>query len=77
MMLTAAKKGSKVNESEIPPPVVSGACGAPPTRAPPEPPEATAPMEQTLLVSMATGPSPESQQELGVVAREPASAQAG
>ncbi|XP_072560582.1 coiled-coil and C2 domain-containing protein 1B isoform X1 [Paramormyrops kingsleyae] len=76
-MLTAVKKGSKVNESEIPPPVVSGACGAAPTRAPPEPPEATAPMEQTLLVSMATGPSLESQQELGVVAREPACAQAG
>uniref|UniRef100_A0A3B3S6C3 Coiled-coil and C2 domain-containing protein 1B n=1 Tax=Paramormyrops kingsleyae TaxID=1676925 RepID=A0A3B3S6C3_9TELE len=67
-MLTAVKKGSKVNESEIPPPVVSGACGAAPTRAPPEPPEATAPMEQTLLVSMATGPSLESQQELGGIA---------
>ncbi|XP_048845718.1 coiled-coil and C2 domain-containing protein 1B [Brienomyrus brachyistius] len=84
-MLTAVKKGSKVNESEIPPPVVSGACGAAPTRAPPEPPEATAPMQQTLLVSTATGPSQEkpvessseSQPELGVMAREPAGVQAG
>ncbi|KAG9334095.1 hypothetical protein JZ751_009187, partial [Albula glossodonta] len=57
-MLTSVKKGRKVDEGEIPPPVACGGARAPPLQAMPQPqPAAAETAEQAQASSPETGPS--------------------
>ncbi|XP_064194188.1 coiled-coil and C2 domain-containing protein 1B isoform X2 [Anguilla rostrata] len=60
-MLASVKKGTKIEEGDIPPPVICGAPGAPPVTAAPEP---APPEQETQAVSPETGPSSEASSTL-------------